>query len=498
MAALLAYLPAAGHDQLWLLYVATHILHGEKLYGPTLLESNPPLIVWLSLLPAWIAQLLSIESSTVGKALVLALQAGIASLSLRLLRLQGRVLSPTQRAALLFVFLVVFNVLPARDLGQRDYLLALLTLPYVLATASNATRADLPSTLLAVLGFALKPQQALVPLVLETYLLLQTRSLRPLRRAAPWAFLLGAALYFLLIQTLTPAYLTHVLPLLRETYWAFGHRTLPQLLLDALELHLLLAAVLLLYVRSRTRTPQATSLLLASLAATCGYYLQGTGWYYQQLPALTFSSLALAELLLQQIPAWQIRTPHWLPRATLALGLLAVALTTHFMGYPFTRERSFAIESPDPSFFRNLPEGSAVMTVTTTVDDVVMPAERWHLTIAQRYPHYWMLPALLRNEDGTAPPAHRLTSPQLQQLAATQRRYFLEDLEHFHPALLLINRCEAPEIHCQVLEDRHDNLLNWLEQDPAIRAALTQYEPLGNNGAYAGFRLRPPSALPPR
>src|ERR1700744_385756 len=52
MAALLAFLPAAGHDQLWCLYAAQHVMDGTRLYGPELLESNPPLILWLSMVPA--------------------------------------------------------------------------------------------------------------------------------------------------------------------------------------------------------------------------------------------------------------------------------------------------------------------------------------------------------------------------------------------------------------------------------------------------------------
>ena len=44
-------LPAAGHDQMWLLYAADLVRHGTKLYGLQLFESNPPLIAWISVTP---------------------------------------------------------------------------------------------------------------------------------------------------------------------------------------------------------------------------------------------------------------------------------------------------------------------------------------------------------------------------------------------------------------------------------------------------------------
>ncbi|MDE1161662.1 MAG: hypothetical protein PW792_06910 [Acidobacteriaceae bacterium] len=492
MAALLAFLPAAGHDQLWLLYVAEHMRQGETLYGPTLFESNPPLIVWISLLPAMVAHLLHLESATVGKALLLLLEAAVAMLGMRLLTR----LSPTQKAMLAFAAVVVYNVLPARDIGQRDHILALLVLPYLLLV-SRELRGErtplsmgVPVALLAMVGFALKPQEAVVAVVLEAALLLRRRSLRSLLRPAPICFLLGAALYFELIRTLAPLYLSSILPLLRETYWAFGHRTVPQLAFDAIELHILLAITAVFYFVRKPASTLPETLLLAGAAATGAYYLQGTGWYYQQLPGLAFTSFALVALVLPEMDAIDVRTPRWVATAAAALSVLAVALTTHFMGYPFTRDRSFPIDQPDASFFAGLKPGDAVATLTTTVDDTVMPAAKFHLTIAQRYPHLWMLPAILRNESGTAPAAHKMTPEQLTKMEDAQHRFFREDIQRWQPKLILVNRCYDPAVHCQVLEDRHDDLLAWFARDSATRALLAHYYPVDSRGNYDAFERR--------
>lgn len=42
-------------DQCWLLYAAGRILQGTQLYGSKLIETNPPLVVWFSALPMFLA-----------------------------------------------------------------------------------------------------------------------------------------------------------------------------------------------------------------------------------------------------------------------------------------------------------------------------------------------------------------------------------------------------------------------------------------------------------
>jgi len=345
--------------------------------------------------------------------------------------------------------------------------------------------------LLATVGFALKPHQALVPLTLELLLFASRPGLRYFARPAPLCFLAGAGAYLEAIRHLTPAYFTNILPLLRETYWAFGDRTPLQLIGDGVELYVLLAVLFVLLALRRPASVVPYVLAIAAVPAAAAYLLQGTGWYYQQLPALTFASSALVVTLLPDVERVSRSAPRWLPKAAAALALLAVALTTHFMAYPFTRERSFPIDQPDPRFFAELPAGTPVMTLTTTVDDVVMPAAKYHLTIAQSYPHFWMLPAILRNEDETAPARHRLTPAALQQLEAAQRAEMLWDFTHFEPQLVLLNRCYDPATPCQVLEDQHPNLLAWFERDPAFRTLFTQhYVPAGSARAYDAFRRR--------
>lgn len=490
MMALLALLPATGHDQMWLLYAAHRVLEGQPLYGPTLLESNPPLMIWLLLPVVKLSTWLPVPPACLLKAATLLLGAASACWSYSLLQRQQRWIHPAMRMWLLLTFVIVFGVAPARDFAQRDHLLALLCLPYLVSIATRLRGITLSSKetmslgLCAGLGICLKPHQALLFLAMEALLLAKKKRWWTLD--APALIAIGV-LYIIAVRWLTPLYFTQALPLLRDCYWAFGHRTLLQLLEDAPQLHVLALLCLTFAWRQRRQAAplheEVFTLLIAGIASTCAYDLQGTGWYYQQLPAISFFSLALAlqigTLFAQNPIRWTKRvTAPWILYAGIALTVLALALTTHCMDYPFTEARALPISAPDPALLASLPAGTPIYVMTTNLDDTLPAVTRWSLTWGSRMPHMWMLPAILRAESTPQDPQTptRLTQARIQQLDTFQHQVVTQDLMRWKPLWVFVERCYRPEVHCQVLEDRHDNLLAWFNRDATFRATFSDYE----------------------
>jgi len=511
MAALLALFPPVGHDQLWCLYVAQRMLAGAKLYGPELFESNPPLIMWASLFLAHLAQLTHIPITVLFKLAIAGLELASAAISLSLLRRIYPALTQTTTWFLAFAYVVIFAVMPARDFGQRDHLLAILCLPYVLAAALDASQnlsplrcgssaANLSTALriliglAAAIGICLKPHNGL--LVLTTELLLLVYTSKPRRwipRPELITILATGGLYLLAVRKITPTYLTEVVPLLKDVYWAIGHLSPLQLVAESIQLHILLAITLIAFAAKGRPNRPAAFLLAAGVASTLAYYLQGTGWYYQQIPALSFTAAALALIVCptfapQSSKATRLLNHPTTSRAALALSLLALALTAHFTNYPFIPSRSFPIDAPDESFFSGLAPNTPIAILTTSVDDTVMPAAKYHLLWAQRTNNLWILPALLRNESGPAP-QHTIPPARLAELESIQHRFMAEDLNRWHPALILINRCQDLKVQCQVIEDRHDDLLAWFNRDPAFRAAFAPYRYTRSIGDFDTYTL---------
>lgn len=507
MSALLGFLPAAGHDQLWFLLMGRRWLQGATLYGPEIFDSNPPLVIWLSALPVRIGALSHCEATLVAKGLVLCTGTLVAALAWSILKTVWRPLTGIVAPALLFAFVTLFFVAPARDLGQRDALAGLLALPYVLASArrpgfSPRQSSLLAAALLAAVGFCLKPQVALLSVAVELGCLVRSwrrtaafrLALQASLRRPEIPVLLGCgALYLLAIRLLAPLYFTEALPLLRDTYWAIGGLSLPALFGQAVELMVLLGITVLTFGLSRPVAPASVSLLTAGCGAAIAYLLQGTGWYYQQLPAMGLVGAALALHLLELERRHPLHPPGWAVPAVAATCLLAVALTTHFMGYPFTRARAFALSSPDPALFQSVPPGTPVAILTTSVDEAMMPIEEFHLTWAQRTDNLWLLPAILLSES-TPPrgqPPSRLSPAALASLEALQHRWMLEDLARWQPRLVLVERCAEPQVRCQVLEDRHVDLLAWFQRDPAFDDVWRHYRLTGRRDRFDTYTRQP-------
>jgi hypothetical protein len=513
MACLLALLPAAGHDQMWFLLMARRLLEGAKLYGPEAFDSNPPLIVWLSAIPCTLASWLHLPATAIGKALIVALEAGVWVTCLRMARALVPGLSRTAVWALGFAYIVIFACLPARDFGQREHLLALLCLPYLLAAAMALIGRPLTGWrvtavgIVAGLGLALKPHQLLVPVAVESLIIWKHARIWP-RRTRPWHLLRPEAvgliavcfLYLSAIRIFTPQYLTQVLPILHDTYWAIGGLSLRQLFLQSIQLHVLAALAIGLYMalrRSSTADPQLRAVeevfLIAGAAATVAYYIQGTGWYYQQLSALSFFALAswIELLLIVRTPG--IRFPLRVPLAWLAGGLtiLAIALTAYFSSYSLSRPLEFPsglAADPDPAFFTNLAPVTPVAILTTEVDLGIPRVLTDHLVWAQRTNNLWLMPAILRNEaPGSGEPRPQISPARLTQLDAMQHSWMVEDFTRWHPQLILIQRCQDSTVHCQKLEGRHDNLLTWFQRDPAFRAVFAHYRYLRSSGPFDAY-----------
>jgi len=128
------------------------------------------------------------------------------------------------------------------------------------------------------------------------------------------------------------------------------------------------------------------------------------------------------------------------------------------------------------------------MTIAPNIDATIQPIFKYHLTLAQRYPTFLMLPAILRSEDPQSGPLTKHLSPtRIAELDYIQRTDMIEDLHRWQPRLILVQRCQDPAVHCQVLEDRHDDLLAWFARDPAFRAAFAQYHYLRSSGPYDAY-----------
>jgi hypothetical protein len=212
-----------NHDTAWFLYSVDAFFEGGRLYQDIFFEVNPPLALYLTIPAVYVARVTGLFAPHVFTAYVFALIAISLWLVRHLLTRQaGR--SGSVRRGVLFSALLALVICPAANFGQREHLMVILALPYMVLAAHRATGgacrpvAAVSIGLMAALGLALKPYFLLLPIALELYLLFVGRRLTGVLRPETFGMAGAGVLYGLALMWFTPDYLTRVVPFALEVF----------------------------------------------------------------------------------------------------------------------------------------------------------------------------------------------------------------------------------------------------------------------------------------
>ena len=475
-----------GHDQVSYLFEAQRFLSGAEPYGPQLSETNPPLIIWFSAIPVQLAHWLHATPQTVFRALVFLMLMGCTAWSVALLRRSPNAAFANPLGLYLFgAAILLTGLVPGRyDFGQREHLLVLLIVPYVLAVASGAA-SRIPLAERCALGIAagiaiwFKPHYVLILIALELFLAPRARFLRRLREPEFLAVVLTSVAIFALVLITTPLYCKQTVPLLFDTYWALGtHTTLA--LARTLRLYLPLACGLLLcgvlFRRFLRDWVLFVALLVCSLAASVAFVFQHTDWVYHRYPQRAFLLLALSYLAVDLLaPLFNYLTSSSRSRSLtgfVALGSLIAALCA-ILVHPHPRREITDLDQ----IFGKYPSATTVYVFSTRVRPLAT-AYNHNLTWGSRFAHLWMMPAISQNELGALPPPapfKRLPPETLARVAALQRTQSTDDLKYWRPSVVLVEHCDQTN-PCQGIEGRTFSMLDWFLQSPDFAEAWSRYQ----------------------
>ena len=299
--------------------VAGEILLDGGLPHIDAIDTNPPLIMLLSAVPALLARLLPLHVATIFNLLVLAAAVASAEALRRLLARRELELDARQVATVTFVWAAAtLSIDINNQLGQREHLFVLAFVPYAVLRWLRWQGAAPAPTLATALGLATGAAACFRPAL--------ARPAGALAAAAG-----GYALYFLLEPAVREAYFGRWLPFLATGYATFDSSLGEVLRARAFWLALaaaVLPALLVDAARPFAARPfwrLARALAAITLLAAALYVAGAKSWSYRLHPAFGCAALvfglALAGLLgrLAPSPAW--RTPL---AATVATGLLLV------------------------------------------------------------------------------------------------------------------------------------------------------------------------------
>ena len=300
-----ALAPPLNHDVAAVLNFSGRWLAGERLYGD-LIDVNPPLIFILNLVPAAMGTWLPISPEIALVVCVL----GLCGLSFGLVwRLLPALHLPPIMRVMALATLPITMLGAGYDFGQREHLMVVVALPYLLLATLRAEGGrvapglTLGVALLAATGFALKPHFLAVPGLVELWVFCCLGPRRALRDPVPWIIGGFFALYLISLPLLFPLYLSQVVPLVLDNYLSLAGLTWWQLLVTERLMPIAILLPVLGVLAFRGGPPLSRPVLLAALGAFIAAYVQARAWSYHIMP----SKLLLGWLAALLVAHWASR-----------------------------------------------------------------------------------------------------------------------------------------------------------------------------------------------
>ena len=213
-------------DQSWLLYAASRVLDGARI-GTDIVETNPPTIIWLSEIPIALSRLLDMSPEAAMKmCLGLLLFVSVAWCGSMVRRIP-RAGSNTMALWLAIWTAYATTVYSWSDVGQREYILVLLLLPYLVMAAlrlnsvSPAAWPAFTAGVITVIGLSMKPQHLLIVAGIEILLACRIGLRRSVIRPEAAGGVIGVLAYCAAIAIFAPDYVTKVVPFVYRTYLVY-------------------------------------------------------------------------------------------------------------------------------------------------------------------------------------------------------------------------------------------------------------------------------------
>ena len=461
-------------DVAWQLWIARHVNAGANLYRD-IVEINPPLWFWMALPVDRLATLFHLRSET---ALILAI-GGLVALALAASDRLIRHIAPARRRLLLGYGALVLAAMPWMHVGQREQIVLIAAVPSAALIAARREGRPVPALLAllvgagAGLGFALKHYFLIVPALLELWLLAFQR-----RQWSPWrpeifAMAGVGALYACAILWLERDFLDRIVPLVRLAYGVTGAPAWRQLFGPGALVGLVTLGLVALNAPRLTagKASFAGALAVAAVGFAAAYFIQAKGWPYHAIPLMGCASLALAALLAEtEVPPAPLR-------------VLAPAFLLLPFALSFEETRNPLFPTPDlRAAVSGLRPGENVGFLST---ESAIP---WSITLqhdlryASRYLSYWMLIAVVANEERGNP------DPRLAALGRTIVAETVADFRCIPPRRIIVARPRPGD-------DGFD-ILPFFLRDPQFAALMTHYREVSRTGVDVYDVQTPLPALP--
>jgi hypothetical protein len=474
-------------DQSWLLYAAAQVLDGARI-GSDVVEVNPPTIIWLSEMPVALSRMLGVLPQTAMKLCLGLLIVLSAAWCASLVRRTARAGSGTTALWLAAAILFATTGYPWAQVGQREHIMVLLVLPYLVTAAirldgaSPATWKGLAAGVVALIGFSLKPQHLFIVAGIEILLAHRHGILRSLMRPEATGFAFAGLAYCAAVWIFTD-YLTKVVPFAYEAYLEYSNAPLHTLIAPGRTTKIMALLALWMVVRRHLQyRALCTVFVIAAIGATAGYLVQQKGWQYQFLPAQAYFMILLGMITTDGFTQWaaSLKQPPLQTGHACAAALTSSLLLGSFY-YPVQSAKA-ATQAIDyrvavqQAITAALSAGTTIVVLGPNYSSIFDFVLERRLKWGARSIGFWTLEAIFDAEATVDRASKDRKLAELADVVRWTRATAVEDFQHWQPSLVLVERCADRAISCGTSESmRAINILQWFVEDSAFKAVWANY-----------------------
>lgn len=492
------FFPPLNQDVAVILSVAERWMDGERLYRD-MIDVNPPLIFMLSLIPVALAKVLPIDTASALILCVLALTVWAVWASYRLMT--ALAVSEKNSLQLFLLPLLIFNliVFPSEMFGQREHLMACAMIPYLLLAAMRCDEKKvsvafaLMISIIAAIGFSLKPHFLMIVLAVELYLLF-VRGLGPtLRDQVPWVMVMTMAAYVVFAWYVTPEYFSFVLPLVVKDYEAISGVSYFSITTSKHLGPYLFVAIPLTVTAFGRRWPHVMRLTgIVTLAAALAGVSQDKGWPYHLLPAQMGSILLFGWAVARMTDRLQQGGDVVMKASRSMIGLMLLMIYGLAGAVRFGLYDQMDYKDSQAGQWQRILErhagGRPVLMLTPGIYPHFPAMNYAKLKEVSRFLTVWPLQGAY---DGCKPEDSRYHTPE--QMTYAERLYnrmLIEDFVKHKPQLVVIDR--IPGIPW--CGGREFSFLEYFLMQPDFATEWRNYEYIAIYDRYFLYKRKPSSA----
>lgn len=462
---------ATNSDILWLCEALSRYFGGLRL-SEAAYETNPPLSLLIYTLPVLAESILHIplHYAVFAQSCILV---GVSALAVFQIISAWNLLHRNEIFIITAAYILANTLGASLYFGERDHLIGIVLLPFVLMQLTityglpQAKGWKWPVLIFGALFILLKPHHGLLPTLLLLHRVILKRKILPVFKDADFLSLAAlTSLYIASVIVFFPDYTSIILPDAINLYTTMGEWKNVRLATLFLSMACALIAAALYFLSGGATTKNLSFfMILASLISIIPYDVQGLGFYYHLMPAVSFFACAAAMALFLWIKS-QAKENMAVILAAVFMVTLSYLYAPLNIGYP--KHGDYADLPVTKILEKECPHNRPCSFFMFNNNMGIVHETAYYTGIhhASRFPSLWFMPEIIKGKQG------HLSKEETERYYTKYSNMIAEDLSSGKPDVVLIWKSDASFLKTDFVE--------YFSHNQNFKLAWKHYKKIGS------------------